>query len=255
MGQDAECYQKTVDDRAIILNARGYYTQPFVADNWTDLRLGFFLSLTDAVNDDLPAPPTGLAETIPNPSLLPFFERYWLGVLNPSVPGVFLGFTNNGQTISDPQGDSTLVSSDAGIGTSNTNFWRPGNSKDNTWSAAIFNAHMKRSAPVDNLQQHFPQNAATVAAGYAVLLALQLLRNTPTSRNIWMKIKSSTKSADMLYSNTPTKELIQQAMANWPPSVQLGPVTLSAVPNAFYFYWPFRKSRLRVHSLGLLRAA
>ena len=63
MGQDAECYQKTVDDRAIILNPRAYYAHPFLAPDWTDLRVGFFLSLTDKTNDDLT---TGFAETIPN---------------------------------------------------------------------------------------------------------------------------------------------------------------------------------------------
>jgi hypothetical protein len=250
---DAECYQKTVDDRTIILNVRGWHYQPFIAGNWTDLRLGFFLSLTDPVNDDLT---TGLAETIPNTTAgLQNYDRYWLGVSS-SVRGgwPFLGFTNTGQQFPDTNGDTTLVSSDAGVG-AGTTLWRPGNSKNNTWAAAIVDLNTKRTAPQDNLQLHFPQDATTVAAGYAVLLAVQLLRANPTSNTISMKIKSSTKSADMLYSNAPTKELIQQTMANWPPSVQLGPVTVSQLPNAFFFSWPFRKSRLRVHSLGLLRAA
>src|SRR4029077_6919343 len=249
MGQDAECYQKTVDDRALILNPRAYYIQPFLAPDWKDLRLGFFLSLTDKTNDDLT---TGFAETITPP---PFgsFDRYWLGVIDSALQ-TFAGFTNVGSRLPDVYGDSTLVASDAGTGTG-TAFWRPGNSTNNRFSAAIFEQNRNLTLPVDNLQHHFPADTATVAAGYAVLLGLQLLRDTATSKNITMRIKSTTKSADMLYSNAPTKELIRTSMDPWPASAQLGPVTVSNVPSAFYFYWPWHNSRLRVHSLGLLRAA
>jgi hypothetical protein len=272
MGQDAECYQKTVDDRTIILNVRSYYVQPFLAGDWTDLRLGFFLSLTDALNDDLT---TGaFAETITG-HLGPH-DRYWIGaavgepgvggLVHPRPPrpgqppppptnpgGVFIGFTNTVERFPNLRGDSVLVSSDAGVGTTNTNFWRPANSSNDKWGAAIYDGIFPRAHITDNIQQHFPQNPATVAAGYAVLLAIQLLRDNADSNTITARIKSSTKSADWLYSNTPTKEAIQQAMETWPPSQQMGPVSLSQVPNAFYFYWPFRKTRLRVHSLSLLR--
>jgi hypothetical protein len=247
---DAECYQKTVDDRAIILNVRGYHYQPFIAGDWTDLRLGFFLSLTAAANDDLT---TGLGETIPNLGALEAYDRYWLGVSS-VYKWPFLGFTNMGEKIPDPNGATTLVSSDAGVGTTNTNFWRPANSHNNAWSAAIVDADISRAGHADNLQQHFPQDAAG-AGGYAVLLALQLLRDNPGSKSISMRIKSSAKSADMLYSNAPTKELIVTSMQNWPDSVQMGPVTLSQVPDSFFFSWPYRNSRLRIHSLALLRAA
>jgi hypothetical protein len=251
MGQDAECYQKTVDDRAIILNPRAAYLHPFVAPNWTDLRLGFFLSLTDKANDDLT---TGLGETITNTGHFSFWERYWLGAIDTVTGGTFFGFTNVYTRLPDVVGDSALVASDAGVG-AGTAFWRPGNSQNNKLSAGIFDGGLKQTAPVDNLQQHFPQDAPTVAAGYAVLLGLQLLRDNATSKKITMRIKSTTKSADMLYSNTPTKELIHTSLGAWPASAQLGPVTISHVPTAFYFYWPFVNSRLRVHSLGLLRAA
>ena len=261
MGQDAECYQKTVDDRAIILNPRAFYAHPFLAPDWTDLRVGFFLSLTDKTNDDQTFPsggsgsPGDLAETITNPAALQSADRYWLGVIDTVTGGTFVGFTNVGSQIPDREGNSTLVASDAGIGTG-TAFWRPGNSRDGRYSAAIFDGGRKLTTnAVDNLQQHFPQDAGTVAAGYAVLLGLQLLRDNKTSRNITLRIKSSTHSADMLYSNAPTKELIHTSLDPWPASVQLGPVSVSNVPSAFYFYWPWHNSRLRVHSLGLLRAA
>src|SRR5580765_6939876 len=116
MGQDAECYQKTVDDRVIILNPRAYYIQPFLAPDWTDLRLGFFLSLTDKTNDDLT---TGFAETITG---APFaaYDRYWLGVIDVAGGQTFAGFTNVGARLPDTYGDSVLVASDSGIGTGTT---------------------------------------------------------------------------------------------------------------------------------------
>ena len=86
------------------------------------------------------------------------------------------------------------------------------------------------------------------------MLGLQLLRDNPSSRTIRAMIKSEANSADMLYSDTPTLDVIRTQLETWPPSQQLGPVTLSNVPNRFYFYWPFRQSRLRIHSYGILKA-
>jgi hypothetical protein len=106
-----------------------------------------------------------------------------------------------------------------------------------------------------SLAQHFPQSAGAVAAGYAVLLAIRLTRDHVTSRTITAYVKSAGESADMLYSNTPTKELIRDTMQSWPDSLTIGPASLAHVPDAFYFYWPFRNSRLRIHSVGILKAA
>jgi hypothetical protein len=253
MGQDAECYQKTVDDRTIILNVRGWYIQPFIAGNWTDLRLGFFLSLTDDVADDTV---TGLGETITADGIYHAENRYWIGLKNPDTgmpggpPVTFIGFSNVG----DEAGNSLLLSSDIGLGTANANYWRPANSRNNNLAAIIVDRSATLARAADGVQQHFPQDVAG-AGGYAVLLGIQLLRPNSASRVVTVKLKSAGHSGDMLYSNTPTKELIHQTMETWPPSVQMGPVTLSQVPSAFYFYWPFRNSRLRVHSLGLLQAA
>jgi hypothetical protein len=242
---DAKVYQKTAQDKVVILNVRGYEVQPFVAPNWTDLRVGFFLSLTSALSDDTT---TGLAETITNPGT-DGTQRYALGVLR-AGGDTFIGFSNN---VPGGGGDSVLVSSDAGIGTTNANFWRPANSSNNALSAAIYDSGAFRAYGVDGLQQHFVQDPVG-AGGYAVLLGLQLLRDNAQSNTVRVNIKSSGNSADMLYSNTPTLDVLHQALEAWPASKQMGPVTLSAVPDRFYFYWPFRNSRLRIHSYGVVKA-
>jgi hypothetical protein len=256
---DANVYQKTAQDKVVILNVRGYENQPFAAPNWLDLRVGFFLSLTTALADDTP---TGLAETITNTGGDVTNDRYYIGLRGPSKisPGgpspsgvSFIGFTNVGPVSGD---NGLLVSSDADVGTTNANFWRPANSASNIYCAAIQDNGQYLVFSPDGLQQHFPQDPVG-AGGYAVLLGLQLLRDNAQSRTVRVNIKSSGHSADMLYTNTPTLDLLKQTLdAAWPPSKQLGPVTLSAfaMPDSFYFYWPFRNSRLRIHSYGVVKA-
>jgi hypothetical protein len=248
---DAKVYQKTAQDKVVILNVRGFEVQPFIAPNWMDLRVGFFLSLTSALADDTI---TGLAETITNTGSMQPQDRYYLGVVRNASPlDPFIGFTNTVESFPNTSGDSVLVSSDSGLGTTNANFWRPANSANNIVSAAIYNAGAFRTVAVDGLQQHFVQDAAG-AGGYAVLLGLQLLRDNAQSLTVRVNIKSSGQSADMLYSNTPTLDVLRQALEAWPASKQLGPVTLNALPDSFYFYWPFRNSRLRIHSYGVVKA-
>jgi hypothetical protein len=164
----------------------------------------------------------------------------------------FCGFTNAYFAGSQDEGDTVLASSDAGVGTTNTNFWRPCNVLNNIWTALILDGSTGRAWSLSGLPVHFPQNAGTVAAGYAVLLAIQLLRPTAESKVITVKIKSAAGNADMLYTNTPTNDLLHSSLSAWPTGVQtLGPVTLSVVPDALYFYWPFHRSRLRIHAYGI----
>lgn len=251
---DAQIYQKTAGaptpEKMVILNVRAYEIHPFIAPNWLDLRVGFFLSLTSEAGLDDPA---ALAETIPDMGQgLPTEEHYFIGVSH-QAPSVFIGFTNaTGPDPTNYKGDSMLISSGAGLA-AGTDFWRPKNSDNDRYAAGIFEAGHQRGVTPLGLQQHFPQTPAT-AGGYAVMLGLQLLRDNPNSLTIRANIKSDANSADMLYSNTPTLEVLKAALQTWPPSQQLGPVTLSAAPNNLFFYWPFRQSRLRIHSYGLLRA-
>jgi hypothetical protein len=60
----------------------------------------------------------------------------------------------------------------------------------------------------------------------------------------------------MLYSNTPTDEILISNLRAWPAAVQMGPMELATfVPDAVYFYWPFNLSRLRIHSVAVYKAS
>lgn len=250
---DANIIQKTPTDKACVLNVRAWEVQRFVAPGWTDLRVGFFLSLTSESADDDPA--GVVAETIGSAprDFLPWTDRYLIGLVDKKDWSVFVGFTNIGSgRVGQSMGRQMLVSSDAGVGTTNTNFWRPKNEESNNLAVQILDGGRTHIGALPNLEQHFPQIPANTG-GYAMMLGMQLLRDNPQSRTIRVNIKSSANSADMLYSDTPTLDVLKAAMATWPPSQQIGPVTFSVVPTAFYFYWPFRQSRLRIHSYGILK--
>jgi hypothetical protein len=251
----AEIYEKTVDDMTVILGVREPLVQPFLAPNWLDLRVGFFLSLTQAVADDTTS---GLAETIAGSLDSP--GRYFIGVktdndLLPRTAGtVFMGFTNASRLLT--QGDSRLSSSDIDLGTTNTNFWRPNNSRLPYWSFLTYDGLTIRASGGTSgaaLAQHFPQNPVAVG-GYAVLLGLRLTRPNVASRTITVHVKSSGHSADMIYSSVPDKELLRDALLQtWPASQVFGPVELSGMPTALFCYWPFFSSRLRIHAAGVLK--
>jgi hypothetical protein len=225
--------------------------------------VGWFLSLTQAGADDVT---TGLQE------ILSFgggpFEgppqRYWIGLKNrgAALPGTanvsFAGFTNRPPGNADGGGDSRLDSSDKGLGTSNAYFWRPNNWANPSYSFLMLDGQITRASgggAVGNaLAQHFPQDPVG-AGGYTVLLAMRLTRPTPGSKTITVYVKSAADSADVLYSDTPSTAEIEDALRAWPASYVIGPVELARVPDAIYCSWPFQNSRLRIHSVGVLKAA
>jgi hypothetical protein len=255
---DAEVYEKTVDDKVVILNTRTKLWQGFSAPNWIDLRVGFFLSLTEETADDTI---TGLGETIAQP--LGVSDRYWIGVKDrsnvmPKTQGVpFIGFTNAARGVPrEPltSGDSRLTTSDIGVGTTNANFWRPNASNQNYRSFMMQDGIATRAyggTASNALAQHFPQNVGG-AGGYAVLLGIRLQRSRANSRAITASVKSNAHSADMLYSSVPTNDLLRTSLAaSWPTSQTFGPVEFLTVPTALFLYWPFYDSRLRIHAMGI----
>lgn len=243
-------------DGIIIPDTRVCLYKPFVAPGWRDLRIGFFLSVTNVTNDDLI---TGLAETIAGATLTQ--DRYWIGVKNGGtfprfVDTTFIGFTNSrpidGAT--EPASDTRLSSSDIGIGTTNTNFWRPNNATSSAESAMIIDGSTVLAGSTTGVQQHFPQNVAG-AGGYSTLLGMRLLRDTGSSLEVRCHLKQDTNNGDLLYSSTPTKPLMRDTLKTFPTGTQVldSVVALSEVPTGFYFYWPFANSRLRIHAWGFLK--
>ena len=238
---------------------------PFEATDWTDLRVGFFLSLTSSGADDAGNPTTDLSETIgtePRP-FMPWTDRVVIGVAG--GPGgddfVFCGFTNafRGRT-NRSAGSSKLVSSDGGIGTSNSDYWRFKNELSDSLTLQIIQDNMTRVAGADGSQVHFVQNyTGGHAAGYATLLMLRFTRPDTRGRGkiITMQCKTAVgHSADVIFSSTPTKEILTANLESFPTTVQtLGPVELSHAPEMLYYYWPFHKSRLRIHAHGIVKVA
>lgn len=263
----AEIFEKTVGppapERNLILGVREIFYQPFEASGWTDLRVGWFLSLTDNSNDDTISgvggveadeitytPPTGLLKT----------DYALIGLSDRETGTTFCGFSNIGPNHGgDPRylGSSMLVSSDVGIGTTNAYFWRPKNSMQNNLSLVIINNDDVRMQSGDGSQVHFVQNTAG-AGGYATLLTLRFQRPDGTSKSITMSAKRDTilHSADILFNNDPSKAILEANLEALPTTVQtLGPFTMSHAPNSFFVYWPWSTSRLRIHAMGILKAS
>lgn len=260
----AEIYDKTVpgpSDHTLILNTRCQLVYPFSPATWTDLRVGFFLSVCKPDPDDNVI--TALDETLAVQSGAE--DRFWIGLktnndLLPLAPNTgFIGFTNALIPPSFALWVSDLVSSDEGIGTTNTNCWRPrvrvaGGAVDDAVSARIADSGANLPTLVfNNVNSHFPQ-FTDPTHGYATLLMLRLQRPTPTSGVIDVSIKQGTHSGDVLFSNTPTLDILEQNLANYPTVVQTKRANgMVHIPDALYLYWPFHNSRLRVHCLGFMK--
>lgn len=254
---DAEVYEKTVTDKVVILNTRSKVIQGISAPNWLELRVGFFLSLTDDTADDTI---TGLSETITG--VRDHDDRYWIGLKDRSgsmpknLNTSFIGFTNAAHAPFETLGDSVLSSSDIGLGTTNTNFWRPNNSRHNWWSFLLTDGRTNIAgggSAANALAQHFPQDT-TGAGGYCVLLGIRIMRDNINSKTVTAQVKSNVHSADMLYTSIPDNDLLRTTLsAQWPTSQNFGPFEFTILPSALFLYWPFRNSRLRIHAMGFIR--
>jgi hypothetical protein len=261
----AKIYLQGGTEHTLILGVREVHYRPFQATDWTDLRIGFFLSVTRAAADE---DPTTLAETLAGSPSVPWTDRVQIGVISTHTTGsgdLFCGYTNlpsRARIIS--LGDSMLVSSDIGIGTTNARYWRPkhgtGVSGGDIASAHIIDSGQSRATAGDGSQMHFVQDTAT-AGGYCTLFTMRLRRDNATNRAkiITMEVKKATAgghSSDILFSTDPSVAILQAQLESFPTSVNtLGPVELTQVPDTLFFYWPYHNSRLKIHSVGILKSA
>jgi len=250
----AKIYQRVASsDKLLILGTRESVSEPFQAPGATDLRVGFFLSITDVTNDDLPN--GAFAEDIVGASQAANY--YYIGIKDtgPDFPmtgaSTFMGFSNNLGFFREDH--SVLSSSDIGIGTSNAWFWRPNNSLSAN-AAFLVSSGAGGETSDDGVQIHFPQDIVN-AGGYSVMLGFRVIINKAPS-NSFLIPHMNTHSSDMLYTNTPTSSLLLQKLDPWPVTVQTkGPLSgPSPASFALFAYWPFRLSRLRISAFGILKS-
>jgi len=255
-------YLKGGTEHVLINAVREAHIRPFQATDWTDLRVGFFLSVTRAASDD---DPTTLTETISGSPGVAWTDRVQIGLTDRATGQTFLGYSNlPSRARLESLGDTKLVSSDIGIGTTNARYWRPSHASPppngDVDSVHIIDGGQSRACAPDGSQLHMVQDTAT-AGGYCTLLTLRLRRDNATSRAriIRMEVKKATAgghSSDILFNTDPSLAILQAQLEAFPTSVStLGPVELSQVPDTFYFYWPFHNSRLRIHASGILKVA
>ena len=253
----AKIYIKS-GEHVLINGIRQAFQQKFTATRWVDLRVGFLLSLTSSGADDTI---TGLTEEIDSGGgIVPWTDRVSIGITDLATKSVFLGYSNSIFGPTQDRGNTKLVSSDAGIGTTNTNFWRYvteiAPTTDTHPSVKIIDSGLVRAPGLDGSQLHLVQDT-TGAGGYATLVALRFQRGSFNSSTISMSVKTTGAShnGDILYTNTPSASVLETNLNDFPDTVQqLGPVQLSHAPDAIWMYWPFHSSRLRVHAYGILRS-
>ena len=253
----AKIYSKGGTEKVIINAVREAHLRQFQATDWTDLRVGFFLSITDDTADDTTS---GLSETISNPNGVLNWVR--IGVTDRATGTTFCGYSNvpaGSRPISTA--DSKLVTSDVGITTANAFYWRPSHSSPppNGDIDAVHFIEQDRviATAGDGSQPHFIQ-ADPGAGEYCTFLGLRFTRPNSTTRAkiITMQVKRGTHSGDMLFTNTPTNAIAEAQLESFPTTVNtLGPIELAHVPDTFLFYWPFHNSRLRIHEVALVKSA
>ena len=234
--------------------------QAFTATDWTDLRVGFYISATGDADPGEDDTITGLAETIgtePRPRL-GTEDRFFLGIgfnaVNPAYVN-FLGYTNCGRPTEPSLGSSKLVSSDSGVGTSNTDYWRVKNEISDNYILQIQEGRVTRAFNQSGWAVHVPQVVGGGhAAGYASLVRLRFRRDDAHGRAKIIRMEAPNSGADAQYTGTPSAAALTSALQSFPTNiVQLGPVELLAVPNKLVWYWPWHNSSLRVHAAGIVK--
>ncbi len=250
-------------DKTVVWAVRELLPQRFQAPGWTDLRIGFLMSIVGPVDPTDDDDPTAVsAEEIGTDAATAVSDRFFIGVTDSHTGQSFAGFTNMGLTAhnSNSIGKSSLVASDSGIGTSNSDYWRPQNKFREQWTVAIIDAGLRRAFSAPGSEIHF-NSGANGAIGYATLLMLRLQRDNASGRSkiisVTTKRDATNHSGDVLFTDTPTAALLESnLLATFPsPSQTLGPIELSQELDTLYWYWGFHDSRIRCHAAGIYKAA
>lgn len=255
-------------EKMVIQGVREGCVIPFVASQWMDLRVGWFVSLTTKLTDD---DQEGLAETLVGTDLPPA-DRHWIGLKSqsqtlPFEAGVpFIGFTNTDPATNSHTNTSRLVQSnheavDSGAG----NFWRSKSATAGTFG--IWEGSGKLAAST-RLNHHFLKTEFPAASGnFCTLLAFRLQRSNPDSHTIQVDIPHfldgdptlDGEAADMRFTDDPSNDNLDVLLQTWDmgplgnKKISLPAITMKVVPNSFFWYWPYRNSRLRIHGFGMFK--
>lgn len=244
----ATIIQKSTD-KMVVLPVRTSLIYPFTAPNWTDLRIGMFLSATSVSADD---DPSALSETLTTTGVPG--DRVWLGVKNndndtlPTQASTsFIGYGN--------QVSATDTTASSLLQTFNSNSeWRAlisGNvGGPQGWDATTRRNYIN-SAGIT--MGEYAANDPAALWGYLFILRLTRPNGSSTSitTNYYLVSRASVQVSSLVKSATPTNADIRskfRSLTSFTEGV-LGPDTYTKVPDAVFLYWPFSNSRLRVSSL------
>jgi hypothetical protein len=240
----AEIYLKG-SEKVLILATRESLIYPAVIPDWLDVRFGAFVSVTQAVADD---DPTALAETVTSAGTES--DRLWLGAKtsNNDMPHEtnFFGVSNSPAT--EGAQNTILESIDT-----NTR-WR---AKHQTATNGVVFSNGTTMAVESTLHPFRTVQDPVTIGGYATLVLLRMVRSV-VGLTVDHFYVAKTNDAGVDYADagvettTPTIDLIRANFnsATW-TEVLSGPKTFAAAPDAFYAYWPFVNSRLRIHALAI----
>lgn len=231
----ATIFQKTATDNCVILNPRESLTYPFSLGQWTDLRMGMYVSLTSTTGDNTVF---GGNETF----------NY-----NSGLSSVFVGLTSSGNSLPGDNGKTYI-----GIGpqpsspTCAITSTRISTSDTQTNSMAIDqNGDFARGTNT-TLNAYITVTPATAATNYAVFYGLRFVVGPNNQYSIW----SMAGSAGV---TDPTVESVRLQLTTQPNVAYQGTIyfnngfTSTGIqiprPDNVYLYFPFSNSRVRIHSL------
>jgi hypothetical protein len=243
-------------DKAVILAQRQRLVYPFVCPNWTDLQVGMFVSLTqNALDNDL----TGLTETLAGSIGHPE-GRVWIGLKDnsgtfPETAGTYFA------GISSIEGNSYVVEQT----TPNGNYWYVGSASFGGMALHAYNGVTPASTGSFGGMQmvQFP-NTVSVGGGYCGYIGFRFTRSSAGATGVLMNVcypsgAVSPNQSGTLFTSTPTLAGIRAAMrAGLFNSTEYhAGVTLATSTSlqAFFFYWPFLNSNLKIHALAIEKFA
>jgi len=255
----AEIFEKILDvDKCLILNPRQAVQRRMadaIVDEWTELRVGLFWSMTNASQDN--ALPVGESLLLNSLLDMPFFGfKNWYdlgqtsGDPNELAPGfagtVFLGF------------GATQESVGPELFQNGTTSWILRSSQPNTWDLAGYNeaSHIGSAAVGGRPECPYDTTASTLYAGF-MGFKMTLANRGLSNQSVTLSLPSSSAVFQVQYTDVSAANL-RTVLAQTVFSVNdvvawNNGVSALQIPDSFYLRMPFYVNRIRLHAVGILR--